>query len=48
MFDAMPHALEKELQAALGTVVQGLVSTAWTRLEGAVAEVAKELAEVAE
>jgi hypothetical protein len=52
MFDALLAVLERELQAALGTAVQGLVATARTRLEGAVAEVAKEkakgLAEVAE
>jgi hypothetical protein len=52
MFDALLAALERELQAALGTAVQGLVATARMRLEDAVAEVAKDkvkgLAEVAE
>jgi hypothetical protein len=43
-FDALLAALESGLQAALGTAVQGLVATARTRLEGAVAEVAKERA----
>jgi hypothetical protein len=51
MFDSLLDALESELQAALTTAVTGLVTTARTRLQGAVAEVAKEraddLAEVA-
>jgi hypothetical protein len=52
MFDAVLAALDLELQTALGKAIQGLVATARTRLEGAVAEVAKDkakgLAEVAE
>jgi hypothetical protein len=52
MFDNMLDALENELRAALSMVVTGLVVTARTRLEDAVAEVATErvkgLAEVAE
>jgi hypothetical protein len=44
MFDAMLNALERELQAALTTAVAGLVATAQTRLEAAVAEVAEERA----
>jgi N-acetylneuraminic acid mutarotase len=44
MFDSLLDALEKELHEALATVVTGLVTTARTRLEGAVAEVAKERA----
>jgi hypothetical protein len=52
MFDTLLAALERELQAALGMAVQGLVATARMRLESAVAEVtkgkAKVLAEVAE
>jgi hypothetical protein len=52
MFDAILDALESELRAALNTAVTGLVATARTRLEEAVAEVAKErakgLAEVAQ
>jgi N-acetylneuraminic acid mutarotase len=52
MFDALLAVLERELQAALGAAVQGLVAMARTRLEDAVAEVAKDkakgLAEVVE
>jgi hypothetical protein len=52
MFDAILDALESELRAALNIAVTGLVATARTRLEEAVAEVAKErakgLAEVAQ
>jgi hypothetical protein len=52
MFDELLAALERELQAAIGTAVKGLVATARTRLEGTVAEVAKDkakgLAEMAE
>jgi hypothetical protein len=52
MFDALLDAQEKELQAALGTAVKGLVATARTRLRDAVAGVDKErakgLAEVAQ
>jgi hypothetical protein len=52
MFDAILDALESELRAALNTAVTGLVATARTRLEEAVAEVAKDrtkgLAEVAQ
>jgi hypothetical protein len=42
MFDLLVCALERELQAALGTVVQGLVATARTGLEQTVAEVAED------
>jgi hypothetical protein len=45
MFDAILDALESELRAALNTAVTGLVATARTRLEEAVAKVAKERAE---
>jgi hypothetical protein len=52
MFDAILDTLESELRAALNTAVTGLVATARTRLEEAVAEVAKDrtkgLAEVAQ
>jgi hypothetical protein len=52
MFDAILDALKKELQAALNIAVTGLVATARTRLEEAVAEVvkgrAKGLTEVAQ
>jgi hypothetical protein len=52
MFESMLGALESELRAALNTAVTGLVAMARTRLEEAVAEVAKErakgLAEVAQ
>jgi hypothetical protein len=52
MFDALLDALESEPQAALNTAVTGLVATAWTQLEEAVAEFAekraKGLAEVAQ
>jgi hypothetical protein len=51
MFDSLLDALERELQAALSTAVTGLVATARTQLDNAVAEVAEErmkgLAEVA-
>jgi hypothetical protein len=46
MLDALLDALESELRAALNTTVTGLVATARTRLEEAVAEVAKERAKV--
>jgi hypothetical protein len=50
--DSMLDALETELRTALNTFVTGLLATARTRLEGAVAEVAEEraiwLAEVSE
>jgi hypothetical protein len=52
MFNTILDALESELRAALNTAVTGLVATARTRLEEAVAEIAKErakgLAEVAQ
>jgi N-acetylneuraminic acid mutarotase len=52
MFDALLDELESELRAALSTAVTGLVATARTRLEEAVAEVAEErakgLAEIAQ
>jgi hypothetical protein len=41
MFDSVLDALEKELRANLTLAVTGLIETARTRLEGAVAEVAK-------
>jgi hypothetical protein len=44
MFDAMLDVMESELRAALNMAVTGLVATARTRLEDAVAEVAKERA----
>jgi hypothetical protein len=44
MFDSLLDALEKELHGALAKVVTGLVTTVRTRLEDAVAEVAKERA----
>ena len=44
MFDSLLDALEKDLRAALNTTVTGLVATARTRLEGALAELAKERA----
>jgi hypothetical protein len=51
MFDDVLSALERELQAALTTTVAGLVATARTRFEAAVADIveerAKGLAEVA-
>jgi hypothetical protein len=50
-FDSMLSTLEKELRASLDTCVTGMVATARTKLEAALAEVAKErakgLAEVA-
>jgi hypothetical protein len=52
MFDSLLDTLEEELRAALNTAVTGLMATARTRLEDAVAEVAKErakrIADVAE
>jgi hypothetical protein len=52
MFDALLDALESELRAAPNTAVTGLVATARTRIEEAVAEVAekcaKGLAEIAQ
>jgi hypothetical protein len=42
--DSMLDALEKELRAALDTAISGLVAMARMRLEGAVAEMAKERA----
>jgi hypothetical protein len=52
MFDSLLENLESELQGALQRAVTGLVATARTRLEDALAEVAKErakgLAEMAE
>jgi hypothetical protein len=54
MFDcnSILVVLDMELRTALNTAVTGLVATAWTRLEGAMAEVNKEsakaLAKVAE
>jgi hypothetical protein len=52
MFDALLSQLETDLRTALGACVTELVTTARTRLEGAVADVANErvqgLAEVAE
>jgi hypothetical protein len=52
MFDALLDKLETDLRAALNTAVTGLVATARTRLEVAVAELADErtrgLAEVAD
>jgi hypothetical protein len=44
MFESLLDSLESELRAALNTSVTGLVATAWTRLEEAVAEVARERA----
>jgi hypothetical protein len=45
MFDALLSQLETDLRTALGACVTELVATARTRLEGAVADVAKERAE---
>jgi hypothetical protein len=45
MFDALLSQLEKDLRTALGACVTELVATARTRLEGAVADVAKERAD---
>jgi hypothetical protein len=42
MFESLLDALEGELRAALNATVTGLVASARTRLEEAVAEVAKE------
>jgi hypothetical protein len=45
MFDALLSQLERDLRAALGTCVAGLVATARERLEGAHADLATERAE---
>jgi hypothetical protein len=51
MFDSMLATLEEDLRADFKTALAGLITTARTRLEGALADVAKErakgLAEVA-
>ena len=46
MFDSVLDDLERELRTALNTAVTGLVTKARTRLEGAVADVAKERAKM--